>query len=74
MQFSSGLTKHFFQEFTSTFQSLKSSHHQGHPFVYVSQEGQVKLITDFMEMNENSDIFACTIAEDGWIEYLSFQD
>jgi hypothetical protein len=32
----------------------------------------VKLVTDFVNNEEDEEIFAVSVAEDGWMEFLAF--
>ncbi len=74
MQYRSGLTHQIVEDFTSNYQSLKSSKELSQPFVYVSSDGEMKLITDYLEAGSEDSIFAVTVAEDGWMEYLAFHE
>ncbi|MCT4642542.1 MAG: hypothetical protein N4A33_09635 [Bacteriovoracaceae bacterium] len=58
-----------FSSFKSAYQSY---HHNQNPFVYVDQEGNIKLLTDVVSDDGKDDgIFAVGVAEDGWMEFLA---
>lgn len=60
-----------FVESYQTYQPNQSNSQQ--PFVYVNTDGQVKLVTDVIDAEgENDEIFALSIAEDGFVEFLAF--
>jgi len=46
------------------------------PFVYVDTEGGIKLVTDVVDSSGGGDneIFALSVANDGFMEFLAFQD
>jgi hypothetical protein len=67
-----------FDEFSSSYQSYNTTHSDpstSKPFVYVDTAGNVKLLTDMID-DDGSDegIFAVSMAEDGWMEYLALQE
>ena len=73
-----------FDEFSSSYQSYNSSYStsgtssenaEEKPFVYVDTEGNVKLLTDMVDDDGSEEgIFAVSMAEDGWMEYLALQE
>lgn len=67
------LTATVFKDFSSCYQhfsSQKSSNSQ-QAFVYVDSNG-VKLVTDVVDsMAKDDDIFALSMAEDGWMQTLA---
>lgn len=72
------LTATVVTDFLSSYQSLFSQDQNSEaaiPFVYVDQNG-VKLVTSVVgEESDNTDgIFALSMAGDGWMEMLAFQD
>ena len=77
----SSLTKELYQDFVSTYQIChqnqpsKNFNCQQTPFVYVNNDGSIKLITDVVDsIGGDDEIFALSIAEDGFVEFLAFQD
>jgi hypothetical protein len=69
-----------FDEFSSAYQSYnttlsKVNHTETQPFVFVDTQGNIKLLTDMVD-DDGSDegIFAVSMAEDGWMEYLALQE
>ncbi len=67
------LTATVFKDFSSCYQhftSQKSSNSE-QPFVYVDAQG-VKLVTNVVdESAKDDDIFALSMAEDGWMQTLA---
>lgn len=75
MFFKSKLTQSLFDEFTSSYQSYQTEKKPGTPFVYVGDNGTVKLVTDVISDDSEADgIFAVSVAEDGWVEFLALND
>ncbi|MAZ48802.1 MAG: hypothetical protein CME65_09570 [Halobacteriovoraceae bacterium] len=72
----SSITQSVFSEFVSSYQTYQTSYSKhDQPFVYVNTDGAVKLVTDVVDSESESDeIFALSIAEDGFVEFLAFQD
>jgi hypothetical protein len=71
----SSLSNALFEDFTSSYQSLKTIDDQQKPFVYVDHDGVVKLLTNVVGADENDEgIFAVSVAEDGFMEFLALQD
>jgi hypothetical protein len=68
----SGHTRQLFSEFVSSYQSIRQNASSSTPFVYVDETG-VKLIADTVQSLHGSDqeIFALSVAGDGWVELLS---
>ena len=71
----SGQTKQLFSDFVSSYQSIRQNHSSSTPFVYVDSAG-IKLIanTVYSTHGEDEDIFALSVAGDGWVELLSAQE
>lgn len=70
----SSLSEALFNHFKSSYQSLKNIDDQQRPFVYVDQDGVVKLLTSVFADDEGEDgIFAVSMAEDGYMEFLAMQ-
>jgi hypothetical protein len=69
----SGITTALYDEFVSTYQSY---HHNQQttekPFVYVGDDGMVKYVTNVVDIEDDGEIFAVSVAEDGWMEFLAF--
>lgn len=70
-----------FDDFSSSYQSYKSTYSstsdtsEAKPFVYVDTQGNVKLLTDIVDDDGFEEgIFAVSMAEDGWMEYLALQE
>jgi hypothetical protein len=69
-----------FQDFVSTYQicskpSVENLKLESRPFVYVNSDGEIKLITDVVDsIGGKDEIFALSIAQDGYMEFLAFQD
>ena len=74
--FKSSHTKLLYQEFIKDYQQLRSNHPQNSPFVYVDPAGVIKLLTNVVGSDEGgeNDIFGVSIAENGWMEFLSIND
>ena len=69
----SGISSTLFNDFVSSYQSYQSAVKNSHsPFVFVGEQGEVKLVTDIVDNNEDDEIFAVSVAEDGWMEFLAF--
>jgi hypothetical protein len=69
----SGISSTLFNDFVSSYQSYKSLKQTSQsPFVFVGEQGEVKLVTDFVNNEEDEEIFAVSVAEDGWMEFLAF--
>ncbi len=74
--FKSGVTSAVYRNFLESYQSLKSSPQQPNtPFVYVD-ENTVKLVTEVVSYGNSVDkgVFAVSVAEDGWMEFLAFNE
>lgn len=76
MHFKSGLTNQAFQELKSSFQSscstfLSKKSAGNNAFVYVDDHG-VKYLAE--TLNSEDDVFAISIAEDGYMEMLAFSE
>ena len=68
----SAIAASMFNDFTSNYQIYSESDKQSRPFVYVDPEGSIKLLTNVVEDDGTSDgIFAVSVAEDGWMEFLA---
>jgi hypothetical protein len=64
-----------FNHFSSSYQQLQPSENSNQPFVYVDPNGLVKFLTSVVEdSDQNSDIFAVSVAEDGFMEFLALQE
>ncbi len=72
----SSLSDNLFQSFVSSYQNIPDTSYSSHiPFVFVDTEGGVKLLTNVVEDGNRSDgIFAVSMAEDGWMEFLAMQE
>ena len=72
----SSLSNTIFNHFSSNYQQLeKTKQHSSQPFVYVDPNGSVKFLTNIVEDgSDESDIFAVSVAEDGWMEFLALQE
>tara|TARA_Y100000780_G_scaffold232593_1_gene268231 strand:+ start:86942 stop:87169 length:228 start_codon:yes stop_codon:yes gene_type:complete len=72
----SSLSDNLFQSFVSSYQNIpRSSYSSDIPFVFVDTEGGVKLLTNVVENDDRNDgVFAVSMAEDGWMEFLALQD
>lgn len=71
----SSLSNHLFDHFTASYQTLPDIDEQQRPFVYVDHEGVVKLLTNVVGSDTDSDgIFAVSVAEDGYMEFLAVQE
>ena len=72
----SALSATLFDEFSSSYQSYNPSEtSESKPFVYVDTEGNIKLLTDMVDDDGSEEgIFAVSMAEDGWMEYLALQE
>jgi hypothetical protein len=65
-----------YQEFISSYQTCQSSSGVNQPFAYANPDGSIKLITNVVNSINNGDdeIFALSMAEDGFMEFLAFCD
>lgn len=64
-----------FNQFASGYQAYTEESTKENPFVYVDTEGNVKLLTSVVEDDGSVEgIFAVSVAEDGWMEFLALQD
>lgn len=71
----SGLSRQLFEDFTSNYQACPKQSHQNSPFVFVTHDGSFKLITNVVDsLGGDDEIFALAMAEDGFMEFLAFQD
>jgi len=71
----SAISSSLFNEFSSTYQTYSEDHETLTPFVYVDQEGNIKLLTNVVQDDGNMDgIFAVSVAGDGWMEFLALQE
>lgn len=71
----STLSESMFNQFTSTYQAYTQEKPTENPFVYVDHEGNVKLLTSVVEDDGSVEgIFAVSVAEDGWMEFLALQE
>ena len=71
----SSLSNLIFNDFTSSYQRMRTQENSSKPFVYVDPNGSVKYLTNFVdEADENDEIFAISVAEDGWMEFLALQE
>lgn len=70
------LTATVFKDFSSCYQhfSSQSTSTPSQPFVYVDSSG-VKLVANVVEeLDKDDGVFALSIAGDGWVEMLTFQE
>ena len=68
--FKTGLSSSLYDEFLDSYQSLTTSPQKDHEyFVYAGEEGIKYLAT--IDGDSDGEIFATSIASDGWIEILS---
>lgn len=71
------MTSTVYQSFIDSFQTINSrkQNKPNKPFVYVDENG-VKLITDVVNESDNSadGVFAVSVAEDGWMEFLALYE
>lgn len=74
----SSLSNALYQEFLDSYQTCNSQskpHSDHKPFVYVDPEGGIKIITDVVDsFGGENEIFALSVANDGFVEFLAFQD
>ena len=65
-----------FNQFAADYQTChKTSAQSNQPFVFVNHDGSIKLITDVVDsLGGDDEIFALSVAEDGFVEFLAFQD
>lgn len=48
---------------------------QAQPFVYVNNDGGMKLVTNVVDsIGGEDEIFALSMAQDGFVEFLAFQE
>ncbi len=75
MIYKAPLTSSFVSQFINSFQSVETSKSpaEDNPYVYVDQN-QVKFVTSVVSDSENqhkTDVFAISVAGDGWVELLA---
>lgn len=80
----SSLSRELFQNFVSTYQIcnqdqttevLTMQQQLTKPFVYVNNDGSMRLITNVVDsIGGDDEIFALSIAQDGYMEFLAFQE
>ena len=69
----SGVSTSLYNEFVTSYQSYYQPQlNTEKPFVFVGDDGQFKLVTDFVCDDSDGEIFAVSMAEDGWMEFLAF--
>ena len=70
------LTSQLFDEFVSNYQTCNHSHPlQSTPFVYVDVDGAMRLVTNVVDsLGGENEIFALSMANDGFMEFLAFQE
>lgn len=70
----SSITRNLFNEFTTNYQTLELENYSiAQPFIYVDNDGSIKLLTDMVKnCDGDDDIFAVSVGEDGWMEYLAY--
>lgn len=66
-----------YDEFLSSYQTctkLEDSQN-AKPFVYVNIDGTMRLVTDVVDsLGGEDEIFAVSVANDGFVEFLAFHD
>lgn len=68
-------TETLVNQFASSYQTIPALDPSQKPFVYVDHDGNVKLLTDMVDGQKNKDgIFAVSVANDGWMEFLAFTE
>ena len=74
----SKLSNNLYESFVATYQTClpaKVSLQYDQPFVYVSPDGEIRLVTEMMNSKGGEDeIFAVSIANDGFVEFLAFHE
>ena len=71
----STISETLFNQFASNYQSFSKLDDPQKPFVYVDHEGNVKLLTNVVESHVDEEgIFAVSVAQDGWIEFLALNN
>lgn len=71
----SAIAESMFNDFSSNYQSYSDQENQQKPFVYVDPQGSIKLLTNVVNDDGTNDgIFAVSVAEDGWMEFLALQE
>jgi hypothetical protein len=74
--FKTGLTATIYENFLDSYQSFETKKSSSNtPFVYVDENG-IKIITDIVNESDNSadGVFAVSVAEDGWMEFLALYE
>lgn len=69
----SGLTRQLFNAFISDYQSYpEHTQNAEKPFVYVNEDGGVKVLTDLFDdqVDRFEEAFGVSVGEDGWMEML----
>ncbi len=64
-----------FSDFVSNYQTCPTEFSINTPFVFVTPEGDFKLITNVVNsIGSDEEIFALSVAEDGFMEFLALQE
>lgn len=71
----SSLGHSLLQDFVSSYQRIQTSEIPYIPFVFVDTDGQVRLLTNVVGDDGSDDgVFALSMAKDGWMEFLTWQE
>jgi len=67
------LSSNLFNDFKSSYQTYPNQTLK--PFVYIDTLGNVKLLTDVVaDDGERNGVFAVSVAQDGWMEFLALEE
>lgn len=70
----SSLSSNLFHNFVSSYQKFQSSDSPDIPYVFVDADGSFRLLTNVIDQNGSTDgIFALSMGENGWMEFLALQ-
>lgn len=71
----SSLSSSLFQNFASSYQQFQPTDSSNIPFVFVDTHGSVKLLTSVIDLDGGAEgIFAQSMAENGWMEFLALRE
>lgn len=71
----SSVSSCLFEDFVSSYQRFQPADPSNMPFVFVDTAGSVRLLTNVVNESGSGDgIFAVSMGEDGWMEFLALQE
>lgn len=71
----SALSSNLFEEFVSSYQSFTPTDPENVPFVFADSQGTIRLLTNVVDESASKDgIFAVSMGDDGFMEFLALQE